>query len=196
MKIEDLSDAFEADAGALPAVGTTRRALVVLAGLPGAGKSTALAKVRTDSDVVRLDSEQVRARLRVALPGVPYRYYRPLVHSLHRGRIALACVLARGPVIAHEPATRAGTRALLLLLARLSGRQPVLLWLHADAREALRGQRSRGRLIRSRSFQRHARRAERVHRELIAGNPPSGWSGVRLLTREEVAAGLRLEVNT
>lgn len=169
---------------------------MVLAGLPGAGKSTALDKLRADSGVLRLDSDQVRSRLRAALPAVPYRYYRPLVHASHRCRIALACVLARGPVVAHEPATRAGTRALLLLMARLSGRKAVLLWLHADAGEALRGQRSRGRLIRSRSFERHARRAGRVHRELLAGNPPPGWSAVRRLTREEVAAGLRVEVDT
>jgi len=192
----DVPEVFPADAGALPAVNIARRTLVVLAGLPGAGKSTALGKLTADAEVVRLDSEQVRSRLRTALPGVPYRYYRPLVHALHRSRIALACVRARGPVVAHEPATRPGTRALLLLLARLTRRDAVLLWLHADAGSALRGQHARGRLIRSRSFRRHARRAERMHRELLSGDLPPGWSRVRLLTREEVADGLRLELDT
>ena len=103
------------DAGELPATDIAGRALVVLAGLPGAGKSTALSELSADVHVVRLDSEQVRSRLRVALPGVPYPCYRPLVHALHRSRIALACAFARGPVVAHEPATRPGTRARLLL---------------------------------------------------------------------------------
>ncbi|MFC7340814.1 AAA family ATPase [Saccharopolyspora griseoalba] len=192
----DLPEVSPVDAGELPAMVIARRTLVVLAGLPGAGKSTALGKLSAEADVIRLDSEQVRARMRAALPGVPYRCYRPLVHLLHRSRIALACGFGRGPVVAHEPATRPSTRALLRLMARLTGREPVLLWLHTDAGAALRGQHARGRLIRSRSFRRHVRRAERVHRELLAGDLPPGWSRVRLLTREDVAGGLRLEVRT
>ncbi|WP_433869762.1 AAA family ATPase [Saccharopolyspora sp. CA-218241] len=173
-----------------------RRSLVVLAGLPGAGKSTALRKLGGDvSRVVVLDSEQVRAVLRVRLPdSLEYRYYRPLVHLLHRARILWYCVAARDPVLAHEPATRASTRLMLLLFAALSGRRAVLLWLHADAGEALAGQRARGRLIRSRSFRRHIARAGRMHVRLVGGAVPAGWSAVAVLTRRQVSDGLRLEV--
>lgn len=173
-----------------------RRSLVVLAGVPGAGKSTVLTKMRADADVVRLDSEQVRARLRGRSSGVPYRYYRPLVHLLHRSRIAWACLTCPGPVVAHEPATRASTRLMLLVFARLSGRRTVLLWLHADADSALDGQRARGRLIRSGSFRRHVLRAERMHRRLLAGERLVGWRRVHLFTRSQVAGGLRLDVET
>ncbi|WP_406689034.1 AAA family ATPase [Saccharopolyspora sp. ID03-671] len=192
----DISDASPVSAHPTPSVRVGRRTLVVLAGVPGAGKSTVLAKLRASSDVVRLDSEQVRARLRELSPGVAYRYYRPLVHLAHRSRIAWSCLVARGPVVAHEPATRASTRMLLLVFARLTGRRTVLVWLHADAGSALDGQRARGRLIRSGSFRRHVLRAERMHRRLLAGETLPGWRRVHLFTREQVAGGLRLDVET
>ncbi len=172
-----------------------RRSLVVLAGLPGAGKSTALGKLRGGSDISTLDSEQVRAQLRKVLPTrLPYRFYRPLVHLAHRARIAMCCLRAPGPVVAHEPATRGTTRAMLMLFGWLTGRQRVLVWLHADAREALAGQQARGRLIRPRSFLRHVQRAHRMHLRLLGGGQPRGWHQVHLLTRSQVEYGLRLDV--
>ncbi|MER6993259.1 AAA family ATPase [Saccharopolyspora hirsuta] len=178
-----------------PTVRVGRRSLVVLAGLPGAGKSTALGKLRADASISALDSEQVRARLREVLPDrLPYRYYRPVVHLAHRTRIVWFCLTAPGPVVAHEPATRATTRALLVVFGWLSGRQRVLVWLHADPRDALAGQQQRGRLIRRTSFQRHVQRADRMHRRLRGGAVPRGWQRVHLLTRDDVAPGLRLDV--
>lgn len=172
-----------------------RRSLVVLAGLPGAGKSTVLGKLRGGKDISTLDSDQVRARLRKVLPdSLPYRYYRPLVHLVHRSRIAWTCLRTPGPVVAHEPATRATTRVLLLMFGWLTGRQRVLVWLHADPREALAGQQARGRLIRSGSFQRHVLRADRMHQRLLGGAAPHGWHRVHLFTRNQVVDGVRLDV--
>ncbi|RKT85882.1 AAA domain-containing protein [Saccharopolyspora antimicrobica] len=180
-----------------PTVRVGRRSLVVLAGLPGAGKSTVLGKLRSDAGISALDSEQVRARLREVLPArLPYRYYRPVVHLAHRSRIAWYCLTTSGPVVAHEPATRATTRAMLVAFGWLSGRQRVLVWLHADPRDALAGQQQRGRLIRRTSFQRHVQRADRMYRRLRGGEVPRGWQQVRLLTRDEAAHGLRLDVRT
>ncbi|MDA3629828.1 AAA family ATPase [Saccharopolyspora oryzae] len=174
-----------------------RRSLVVLAGLPGAGKSTVLGKLSSDADISTLDSEQVRARLREVLPGwLPYRYYRPVVHLAHRTRIVWFCLTAPGPVVAHEPATRATTRALLLAFGWMSGRQRVLVWLYADPDDALAGQQQRGRLIRRTSFARHVQRADRMHRRLRDGATPRGWRQAHLLTREEVSSGLRLDVES
>lgn len=180
-------------AGQLPQVRAGRRCLVVLAGIPGAGKSTVLGRIQADAEITKLDSEQVRVVLRRVLPvRLPYRCYRPLVHLLHRTRIAWFCLTTTGPVVAHEPATRATTRAMLLLFGHLTGRRCVLLWLHADPEAALSGQRDRGRLIRARSFQRHVKRAERLHGRMLAGRMPAGWRSVWLFTREQAGAGIRL----
>ena len=189
----DISDESAGAGGPLPSVRTPRRALVVVAGLPGAGKSTVLHKLVAPPGTVVLDSEQVRARLRVLLPdSVPYRWYRPLVHAAHRARIAWACLRARGRVIAHEPSTRGTTRLMLVLFALLGGRRRVLLWLHVGPEEALAGQHARGRLIRGHSFQLHVHRAQRVHRALLSGRAPRGWQDVHLFTREDVSGGLRV----
>ncbi|MGW3469213.1 AAA family ATPase [Saccharopolyspora sp. NPDC000995] len=191
----DISDVLPPPASPPPTVRVSRRSLVVLAGLPGAGKSTVLRKLHGGNDISTLDSDQVRARLRKVLPvHLPYRYYRPLVHLVHRSRIAWKCLRTSGPVVAHEPATRATTRVLLLMFGWLTARQRVLVWLHADAREALAGQRARGRLIRSRSFQRHVLRADRMDHRLRGGAAPRGWSRVHLFTRNQVVDGLRLDV--
>lgn len=190
----DISDEYSACAGPPPTLRVDRRSLVVLAGLPGAGKSTVLGKLRAGEDAVALDSEQVRTVLRALLPAsVPYRWYRPLVHAAHRARIAWNCLVAPGPVIAHEPSTRATTRAMLVAFAWCTGRQRVLVWLHVDPREALAGQHARGRLIRRRSFRRHVQRALRMHLALQAGKNPAGWREVHVFTRQDVLDGLRVE---
>ncbi|MFR9731306.1 AAA family ATPase [Saccharopolyspora sp. MS10] len=189
----DISDESASAGGQIPSVRTPRRALLVVAGLPGAGKSTVLHKLTAPPGTVVLDSEQVRARLRALLPAaVPYRWYRPLVHAAHRARIAWACLRAEGRVIAHEPSTRGTTRLMLVLFAVLGGRRRVLVWLHVGPEEALAGQHARGRLIRGRSFQLHVHRANRFHRALLAGKAPRAWQDVRLFTREDVVAGLRV----
>lgn len=190
----DKSDEPAAPAGSPPALRVPNRALVVLAGLPGAGKSTLLRRLVAPARTVVLDSEQVRAALKAALPDrIPYRWYRPLVHAVHRTRIAWFCCTARGPVVVHEPSTRGGTRLMLVLFAVLTARLRMLVWLHVGPEEALAGQHARGRLIRGRSFQQHVHRAYQVHRLLLAGERPRGWQDVRLFTREDVASGLHLE---
>ncbi|WP_308012526.1 AAA family ATPase [Saccharopolyspora sp. 6T] len=189
----DISDESAVDGGPAPALRAPRRALVVLAGLPGAGKSTVLHKLVAPPGTVVLDSEQVRARLKALLPdAVPYRWYRPLVHAVHRSRIAWYCLRSRGRVVAHEPSTRATTRLMLVLFALLSGRRRILVWLHVGPEEALAGQHARGRLIRNHAFQLHVHRAHRMHRALLSGRAPRGWQEVHLYTRADVTGGLRL----
>lgn len=166
--------------------------LLVVAGLPGAGKTTMLRHAAGDLPV--LDSDQVRARLGALLPaGTPYRCYRPLVHAWHRLRIVARAARCPGPLVVHEPSTRASTRALLAVVGRLTGRPVRLLFLDVTAEQALAGQRSRGRLVRPRSFARHVRRTRRWRAELLAGRVPPGWASVRVLTRAE-AGRTRLAV--
>ncbi|WP_320109493.1 hypothetical protein [Amycolatopsis mediterranei] len=89
------------------------RDLLVVAGLPGAGKTTMLRHAVAGLPV--LDSDQVRARLGAVVPSVvPYRCYRPVVHAWHRLRIVgcalgpalLSVVRCRVPVTLHRPERR------------------------------------------------------------------------------------------
>lgn len=165
-----------------------RRDLLVVAGIPGAGKTTLLSRAATGAMPV-LDSDQVRARLRGRLPAaLPYRFYRPLVHLWHRARVVGFALADGGPLVVHEPSTRATTRGLLALLGLLSRRPVRLLWLDVSPEEARAGQIARGRVIRRRSFARHVRRAEKLRRELRAGWVPAGWHGARMVTREVTGA--------
>jgi hypothetical protein len=158
------------------------RDLLVVAGLPGAGKTTMLRHAAEGLPV--LDSDQVRARLATVLPeAVPYRWYRPLVHAGHRLRIVGRAIACDGPLVVHEPSTRASTRALLALVGALAGRSMRLLFVDATAEQALEGQRSRGRMVRPRSFERHVRRTGKWRAELLADQVPPGWRSVQVVDR-------------
>ncbi|EOD66648.1 AAA family ATPase [Amycolatopsis vancoresmycina] len=156
------------------------RDLLVVAGLPGAGKTTMLR--RAAAGLVVLDSDQVRERLGAVVP-LPYRCYRPLVHAWHRVRIVGCAVLSAGPVVVHEPATRGSTRALLALVGVVSGRSVRLLFVDVPAEVALAGQVSRGRVVRARAFARHVRRVGKWRGALLAGRVPVGWCSVRVVDR-------------
>ncbi|MBE1501571.1 putative kinase [Amycolatopsis lexingtonensis] len=156
------------------------RDMLVVAGLPGAGKTTMLRHAATGLPV--LDSDQVRERLGAVAPAVPYRCYRPVVHAWHRARI-VGRALGAGPIVVHEPSTRASTRALLALVGAVSGRPVRLLFLDVPAEQALEGQRRRGRVVRPRSFARHVRRVGKWREELLAERVPAGWSSVQVIDR-------------
>lgn len=159
------------------------RSLVVLAGLPGAGKTTLLKRLDTGGErATVLDSDQVRA----VLPEVvPYRYLRPLVHLAHRARILLRAIGSTGLLVVHEPSTRSTTRAALVAVGTLTRRHTHFVWLDTAAEDALRGQVTRGRVVRGRSFARHVRRAEGLRERFASGRRPRGWQGLHLLNRGE-----------
>ncbi|HEY8371513.1 MAG TPA: AAA family ATPase [Pseudonocardiaceae bacterium] len=172
------------------------RELLVVAGLPGAGKSTVLRRLRCRDELVVLDSDQVRDALRSLLPaGVPYRWYRPLVHLVHRLRIVAAAVTAPGPLVVHEPTTRVSTRAMFVVLGVLTRRPRGMLWLDVSPTEALAGQQARGRMLSARSFGRHVRRAALLLGRLRDGRAPTGWQDVVVLTRPQVTGGLHIVVD-
>lgn len=162
------------------------RDLLVVAGLPGAGKTTMLRHAAAGLPV--LDSDQVRERLGAVVPAaLPYRWYRPVVHAWHRLRIVGRAIGEDGPLVVHEPSTRASTRALLALVGAVSGRSVRLLFLDVPAEVALAGQRSRGRVVRPRSFARHVRRVGKWREELLADQVPAGWRSVQVVDRPRAA---------
>ncbi len=168
------------------------RTLLLVAGMPGAGKSTLLASLPGSPELVVLDSDEHRLALARRLPGIAYRRYRPLVHLRHRIAVVRAAWSATPTVVVHLPATDAATRAVVALLAALTGRTAHLLWLHVDPVEALRGQRERGRLVPSTSFAGHARRGAEATEQLRGARPP-GWSTVTVVDRAQARPGLRID---
>lgn len=169
------------------------RTLLLVAGMPGAGKSRLLAGLPAAPGVAVLDSETYRAVLRRVLHPLPYAVYRPLVHLWHRLAVLRAAASRARTVVVHLPATDAGTRAAVARLAALTGRSAHLLWLHVDAEEARRGQRDRGRVVPDPSFRAHAVRAARTTAELREGERPPAWGTVTVLDRDAALPGLRLD---
>lgn len=170
------------------------RALVVIAGLPGSGKSTLLRRMAADEPIAVLDSDQMRDRLAARMPaGTPYSRYRPLVHILHRLHVTVSAFSRAGPVVVHDPATGAPTRTWLLLLGLFSRRSRHFVWVECSPSDALAGQRTRGRVLRCDSFQRHVRRLPRLHAALRHG--PRGWTRTRIIDRGRAKGGLRLVVS-
>ncbi len=175
---------------------TTQPTLMLLGGVPGAGKTRALQAIERRVTGVRIcDSDRVRRRLTSLLPRVPYRLLRPAVHA-----IAELIVLIRllhpggGPLLIHSPGTRRFGRMTIVRLARRLGRSPIAVFIDVSREEALRGQvgggrgRSpsavyidvpwaaarggpggRGRVARARAFDRHWRRWLDLRRCLVEG---------------------------
>lgn len=165
--------------------------LVLVGGVPGAGKSTAIARATDDLDhVAAVDPEHVTWWLRSRLPAaVPYRAYRWLVHLLHTLRVLV--LLVNGPrpgrrLVVHDPGTRARRRSLYLSLAQLAGWRTVLLYVDVDRPAAQDGQLRRGRVVRS--FDEHWASWQRLRPALV---DTSDTDPVMLVDRDEAAATLR-----
>lgn len=169
---------------------------VMVGGVPGAGKTTAIAEAARGIDgVIVVDPSQIRRRLRRALPALPYRSYRWLVHAVHTARVLAHLmgprVVGRRLVI-HDPGTRTRRRALFRSVARLRRRRFIEVYIDPTHAEAVEGQRRRGRIVRS--FEEHWRAWQAIRPRVAVGSPPGeGGSGsaVILVSRAEAAATIR-----
>ncbi|SHN46869.1 Predicted kinase [Cryptosporangium aurantiacum] len=158
---------------------------MVVGGVPGAGKSTLLHRLRVTSPrgvfSVR-DPEDIRTRWERLLGGRRgYRIWRPLVYAEHYLRLLLA-LPGRKTIVLHDTATRGWARRLLSIVARLSRRPAILLWLNVSLAESLDGQRIRGRKVPARTVQRHWRRWTRLRPLTEEGEP--GYASVHTITRD------------
>jgi predicted kinase len=134
-------------------------AVVVLAGIPGAGKSTFLRRVFADSSTVRvLDSAHIRERWMPVLGALPYALWRPLVHLVYYVTLLNAMRPGRGPLVIHDCATRPWARHLIGWRARRAGLPLHLILLDVPGDVARSGQWARGRVVRSTSMETHCRR--------------------------------------
>ncbi|WP_306358061.1 MULTISPECIES: AAA family ATPase [unclassified Nocardia] len=158
-------------------------AAVIVTGVPGAGKSTALRRLfGCSSDAVRpaagpdgtvlLDSQHARNWWQQYLRAVPYPLWLPIVHVTHYLRIRAALHRADGPVVIHDCGTRQWVRHLVALWARAAGRQVHMIMIDAPAEQALAGQVSRGREVSGLSFRMHCAKWRRLVDAVAAGTKP------------------------
>jgi hypothetical protein len=146
-------------------------AVVVVAGLPGAGKSTLIRRTvdRTAATVVDTDDQR--------------RDGRRASYVRHYVRIA-AAVWRRRPVVIHSRGTRPALRRAIVLAASLRGRSAHLILVDAPRADAEAGQRRRGRGIPPAAMEREVARWERIRRR---GVEREGWSSVAVLDRASAA---------
>lgn len=174
------------------------RTVLLVGGVPGAGKTTAIERATaTRGDVDIIDSDTVRRWLRSRLPkDLPYRRFRWLVHTLTV--LWMLAALLRGPregrrLLVHDPSTRPRRRRLFARLARLRRWHPVLVLVDAGRNEAQRGQHDRKRIVRPAAFDRHWERWQQLRQQVI--DDPTAiddgrWCRVWLVDRAHAATTL------
>lgn len=158
------------------------QALVVVAGVPGAGKTTLIDRAVDRTATVVLDTDDRRRAGRASR-------WRTVRVAGHYRRI-VAAVLGRRdvPVVVHSRGTGRASRRLLTGLARLAGRSAHLVLLVVSEPEAVAGQVRRGRTIRAREMRSHTRRLARLLTDPNAVERAEGWASVAVLEREQAAA--------
>jgi hypothetical protein len=169
--------------------------VILVGGVPGAGKTTAIRRATADLvGVVVLDPEDRQRAIEQWLIEqwlpMPYRAYRWLIHLLHTVDVLVR--LLRGPVVGqclvvHDPGTRRRRRRLFVTLARARGWRTALLFLDVNRDAARTGQRIRGRVLRRSAFERHWSRWQQLRSGLVATE-----QDVVLVHRDDAARVLRL----
>ncbi|MBN6547516.1 ATP-binding protein [Streptomyces bryophytorum] len=161
-------------------------AVVVVTGLPGAGKSTLIARA---ARAAFADSQTVRERWAARVPGwVAYGVYRPLVRVEHYARLRTALRRAE-PLVVHDSGSQAWVRSWLARTSRRRRRPVHLITLVVSEGEAVAGQQARGRGVTPYALGRHVRASLSLERELAtSGAPPPGYASAVLLDRRCAAS--------
>jgi GTPase SAR1 family protein len=144
-------------------------AVVVVAGVPGAGKTTLIRRA-VDREVARVVDTDDHRRER-------------LLYVRHYLRIATA-VAGRRPAVIHSRGTHPMARRAIAALAALRRRPAHLVLIDADRAEAEAGQRARGRTVAAAEMDRQVARWRRLMARRPAGE---GWASVVVLDRAGAA---------
>ncbi|MFJ3904651.1 AAA family ATPase [Streptomyces sp. NPDC090025] len=155
--------------------------VVVVSGLPGAGKSTLMGRAAQGRAI---DSQDTRERWEARLPRfLPYAVYRPLARLAHYAGLRRALRAGAG-VIVHDCGTQSWVRGWLAREARRRGAALHLILLDVDPGTARDGQLARGRGVSAYAFARHRRAVGRLVRTAEEGALPPGCASVTLLDRD------------
>ena len=152
-------------------------AVVVIAGIPGAGKSTLIRRAVNPSVVRIVDTDDQR---REGGRASNVRHYARILRAVRGSR----------PVVIHSRGTLGTLRRSITLAASLYGRPAHLILLDVPRAAAEAGQRRRGRHLSGRSMDREVARWERLLRRGVRGER---WRSVRVLDRAGAAAVEGLE---
>lgn len=145
--------------------------VLVVGGVPGAGKSTLMARLLSARGPAVLDSETVRARYgRFASAPVLGRVLAPFVRLEHLARIVVELWRRRTSAL-HLRSTGSRSRRLVAAAARLRRRPCHLIFLEVEREVAERGQRARGRKIAAHRFAREWHRSRDLRSRLV-NTPP------------------------
>jgi len=118
----------------------TNSVVVLIVGIPGAGKTTLIDRAASSPEWTVLDPDRFRRRLSPALRKLPIPY--PLYV------VAVIVAIARHThVVAESRGTYAWLRRLVALCARVNGRDAALVLLDASSEDAVAGQVRRGRIV-------------------------------------------------
>ncbi|MFJ8044073.1 ATP/GTP-binding protein [Kitasatospora sp. NPDC096147] len=157
--------------------------VVVVSGLPGSGKSTALGRWAAAAPVI--DPRTTHLACEAVMPDwLPYAVYRPWARLRYFRRLHTS-TRDGAELLVHDCGSRSWLRRHLSRLLAPQGRELHLVILDVGAPEALAGQHSRGRSAPRRTFARHHRGLGRLVLALRAHGPAAapGTASVTLLDR-------------
>ena len=171
--------------------------MILVGGVPGAGKSTAIRRATANQPgIVVLDPENRSRAIAEWLPvPLPYRAYRWIIHFLHTVDVLVRLLIGPVPglrLVVHDPGTRRRRRRLFVALARARGWRTALLYIDVHRDAARTGQHIRGRVLGTSAFERHWARWEQLRTRLVAVSATDeGWHRVFLVERQQAADTLR-----
>jgi len=159
----------------------TQSVVVLVIGIPGAGKSVLINRAASSPPWKVLDPDRFRSRLPPELRRLPIPY--PLFV------LAVVVAIAIDPqVVVESRGSNAWLRRLIAVCARARGRKAVLILLDAPSGEAVAGQRSRGRVAPKPVMRWNATEWRRVLNGARSGAlATEGWSKVLLLDRAQAS---------
>ncbi len=155
--------------------------VVLIVGLPGAGKTVLIDRAASSSDWTVLDPDRFRRRLSPALRRVPIPY--PLYV------LAIVVAIARHTqVVVESRGTYGWLRRLVTACARVRGRDAVLVLLDVPSGDAIAGQVRRGRVVPARLMRLNVTRWSSLLDAARSGAlAAEGWSRVTVLDRSQAS---------